>query len=332
MIAEKKFALPFVDFMINELKLSNHIFLIFSDGIEISYESKNLFVIKTSFRNNAINNFLLYLKLMNNADKIILHGLPHLNLLLLFPYKWKKTSWVIRGADLYKRLNESKQTIFEKIVVGSFDRHITHIEGDSILANEYYKSNAKFYYSPMYLSNVVETTNFRISNLNDNNFTLLLGNSLSKNNNHLAVLKKLKSHDNQLNKIICPLSYGNDLAYRDEIIDFGVKLFGERFQPLTEFMPLDRYEKILETVDIALFDHWRQEAMGVTLCLLSLGKTVYMRSTSETFISLRNRGFKVFDNQILFNQGIKRQDVKENLEFLEKYYSMNTLRNSILSI
>ena len=193
-------------------------------------------------------------------------------------------------------------------------------------------SNTKFYYSSMYLSNVVETKNFNILDSKSATYTLLFGNSLSKNNNHISVLKKLKAHDNQLSKIICPLSYGNDLAYRDEVIDLGLKLFGERFQPLTEFMPCTEYEKLLETVDIALFDHWRQEAMGVTLSLLSLGKTVYMRRSTESFKSLVNRGFKVFDNRILFEEGIRQQDVIENKELLEKYYGIETLKQSIISL
>lgn len=332
MIAEKKFTLPLVDFILNELKLDNHRFLIFDNGIKISNESEKVSVIQTPFRNNLIRNFLLYRKLINNSDKIILHSLPFLNLLLFFPFKWKIISWVIHGADLYGRLNKSRQSIFEKLVISYFDRHITHIEGDARSANEVFGSNAKFHYSPMYLSNVVETANFRISNLKDSDYTLLLGNSLSKNNNHIAVLKKLKAHDNQLSKIICPLSYGNDLAYRDEVIGLGLKLFGEKFQPLTEFMPRTEYEKLLETVDIALFDHWRQEAMGVTLSLLALGKTVYMRSATESFKSLINRGFKVFDNQILFEEGIRQQDVILNKKLLEKYYGIQTLKQSIKSL
>ena len=332
MIAEKKFALPLVHFILNELKLDNHTFLIFNNGHEISSEDKNIFVIQTPFRKNVIKNFLLYRKLIMNVDKIVLHGLPFLNLLLFFPFKWKKTSWVIHGSDLYERLNKSKQKIYEKLVIGYFDRHITHIEGDSRLANKVFDSNTKFYYSPMYLSNVVQTANFKISNSKNSNYTLLLGNSLSTTNNHITLLKKLKAHKHQLGKIICPLSYGNDLAYRDEVIVLGVMLFGEIFQPLIEFMHPNEYEKLLETVDIALFDHWRQEAMGVTVSLLSLGKTVYMRSTTESYTSLVNRGFKVFDNQILLDEGLKQQDVKENKVLLEKYYSLNTLKKSLVTL
>ncbi len=332
MIAEKKFALPLVDFIINDLKLDNHSFLIFDNGIELNILSDNVFIINKPFKSKLFRNFLLYFKLISNTDKIILHNLPFLNLLLFFPFKWKNTLWVIHGADLYGRLNKSKESTFEKLVISSFERHITHIEGDSKLANELFKSKAKFHYSPMYLSNVIETANFKISNLKDSNYTLLVGNSLSKNNNHLEVLKKISVFEDQIGKIICPLSYGNDLAYRDEVIDLGFKLFGERFLPLTEFMQRTDYEKLLETVDIAIFDHWRQEAMGVTLSLLALGKTVYMRSTTESYISLKNRGFRVFDNKLLFNEGVKQQEVKGNKEMLEKYYSIEILKKSLLSL
>lgn len=332
MIAEKKFVLSLVDFIINDLKLDNHKFLIFDNGFEVHTISDNVFIIKTPFKSDTIKNFFLFSKLINSTDKIILHNLSFLNLLFFFPYKWKNTSWVINGADLYGRLIKSNHSIFKKIIIRLFDRHITHIEGDSRLANEVFGSNAKFHYSPMYLSNVVSTISFKIKDDKNKNYVLLVGNSLSKNNNHLEVLKKLQAYEKQIDKIICPLSYGNDLAYRNSVIDLGIKLFGERFHPLTEFMPRNEYEKLLDTIDIAIFDHWRQEAMGVTLSLLSLGKTVYMRSTTESFKSLVDRGFKVFDNQILFSQGIKQQDVNENLGLLEKYYGMDTLKKSIISL
>lgn len=332
MIAEKKFTIPLIEFMLSKAEFKNHKFLVLSNGSTIEFESGNVTIIQTPFRRKLLSNLISYYKCIFRADKILLHTLPLWQLLLFFPNKLKQTSWVINGADLYENIHTKELGFLKKILLRSFGSHITHIEEESNLANRVFNSNANFHYSAMYLSNVVNTRKFKLVDGKQNDFVLLVGNSLSFTNNHVEVLQKLKKHEKQIKRIICPLSYGEDLGYRDEVTHAGKKYFGDKFYPLTNFMPKEDYEKLLESVDLAIFDHWRQEAMGVTLTLMSLGKTVYVRSSTESYKSFVKRGFRLFDNQIVFNDAIKLQDVKDNKALLEKYYCIDSLTKSLLSL
>jgi hypothetical protein len=100
-------------------------------------------------------------------------------------------------------------------------------------------------------------------------------------------------------------------------------LFGERFTPIEHFMKFEEYKSFLSTMDVAVFNHKRQEAMGVTLTLLSLGKEVYVNSHTTSFQSFNQRGFLLFDNTLLQTEKDKlaTRNVEANAGLLQKYYS-----------
>jgi hypothetical protein len=331
MIADKKFTLPLVNWLIQDGGFQNHFFLILENELKNEIPKHNSFILQTPFRSSFVVNLTTVIRQITKADKIILHGLPLLEIIKFFPWKWSSTSWVIHGADLYNKIGKKESIFSFNFFFKNLNSHLTHIKGDSKLANLHFKSSVRFQYTPMYLSNVVETKYFVI-NQKINSFIIIVGNSLSKNNNHSEVFKKLVPHLASIEQIICPLSYGNDLDYKKNIINDGFKLFGNKFKPLTEFMTLSDYNLLLRKVDIAVFDHWRQEAMGVTLTLLSLGKTVFMRSETESFKYFRERGFKIFDNEIVFTNGPKIFDTSENKKLLESHYSLDVLKKSLLDL
>jgi len=333
MIADEKFTIPLVNWMRNQTCFDNHDFLIFSNGLGHTLKINNINVINTPFKTSFFRNIYIYYKLILKSDKIILHALPFLALLYLVPWKWKNTSWVIHGSDLYGRIKKRKSiSLIDFLFFRKIKSHITHIDSDSQLANKHFKANVKFHYSPMYLSNVLDDHSFIYSKNKTKEFVVLVGNSLSYNNNHLELFTKISKHQDSIKEIICPLSYGYDLKYRDDVIEAGKRIFGNKFIPVIEFMPLEEYKKVLENIDIAIFDHWRQEAMGVTLSLLSLGKTVYMRSSTESFKSLQKRGFLIFDNQLVFENSIELRDTSNNKKLISQYYSIEVLKNSLLSL
>jgi dTDP-N-acetylfucosamine:lipid II N-acetylfucosaminyltransferase len=207
--------------------------------------------------------------------------------------------------------------------------HLTHIETDSDLANEKLQSKALFHYSPVYLSNVVSTYDFNPTIVKDK-VKIMVGNSTSLNNDHISILNKLKKFEESIEYIICPLSYGMYADYKESIKVEGYKLFGSKFKPVEEFMSMEKYIDLLKDIDIAVFNHWRQEAMGVTLTLLSLGKIVYVNPITTSFGSLTKRGFKIYDNNLLFNEGVTVQrNVIENKKLLEKYYSLDVLLETL---
>jgi dTDP-N-acetylfucosamine:lipid II N-acetylfucosaminyltransferase len=122
----------------------------------------------------------------------------------------------------------------------------------------------------------------------------LVGNSSRYANNHIElfrILRKIRGHQG---KVIVPLSYGSDSYYRDDVIRYGQKWFGERFVPLVDFMSFAQYLDLLCTCSCAFMNFRRQHAIGNILMLLYLGVKVYLRQENPVYQFLKRRQAVVF--------------------------------------
>lgn len=122
---------------------------------------------------------------------------------------------------------------------------------------------------------------------------ILVGNSATSTNNHLEIFRLLSSLDLGDRKIIVPLSYGNSY-YRDEIIKNGYKFFGEKFNPLVDFMPLENYNKIIANCSVIVMGHRRQQAVGNTATMLYKGAKVFLDESSTVYRFFKKRGAFIF--------------------------------------
>jgi len=221
-----------------------------------------------------------------------------------------------------------------RFVFKNVSSHLTHVKGDSDLANTILNSKAKYKYAPMYLSNLIETSDFYPEDISrKQSINVLVGNSTDPTNNHLEIFDILENQIENIDKIYCPLSYGVFEEYRDFIIKEGTKKFGHKFIALREFIPINEYTNLLKTIDVAIFNHNRQQAMGVTLSLLSLGKIVYLKAGTSSYNSLVERGFAVFDIKQVEQVGIKfSRNTEVNKKLLEEYYSREQLLKCYLEL
>jgi hypothetical protein len=326
-----KFTQPFYNYVTEVIDLPSQIFLFITDKPSDLKPSKNLFWIKSPIRKNIFFNLKLFLKLCFKADRIVLHGDPLLHFFMLFPFFIKKTSWLIYGQELYSLNKETgTRSLIKKFVLSRVKNHITHIKGDSDLANSLLNSKAKFIYSPMYLSNVVVTSQFQPTKVSEKSkLTLMVGNSTDPTNNHRAIFEKILKR-NDIAMIYCPLSYGMYEDYKNEIKALGHELFGNKFVPIEKFMSFEEYKTFLTSIDVVIFNHNRQEAMGVTLTLLSLGKIIYVNPDTTSYESLTRRGCQIYDIALIDNEGLKvDRDVSENVFFLNQYYSKKVYDESL---
>lgn len=331
-----KFTIPLSQKLTGIRQKTTHKFLFISNQKnDESYESCSVSYLKSPLGKNLFYNLSQFHKLCSKSDCIIIHGATLTSLFVMFPWFISKLCWAINGADIYQFVEKSSfsfQKYVNKFVLSKVKIHVTHIEGDSILANNVLKSKAVFHYSPVYFSNVVDTEHFLPKKVSKN-LKVMIGNSYSLNNNHLEVFNNIKAYKQNIDKVICPLSYGSDINYKIKVIKAGRELFGDKFIPLEEFMSMESYKKILNDIDVVIFNHWRQEAMGVTLSLLSLGKIVYVNCATTSYQSLTDRGFQIFDNDLAFKNGfIIDRSVLINKELLSKYYSEEVLIESINNI
>ena len=327
-----KFTKPLIPFLNANFGLADHFFLgVLDHQSRKDFDYPNVKFLNSPLRKYFFKNLFLFYKHCKQADKIVIHGSVFNYFFLIFPFFLKKTYWIIMGSELYTIPGNNSLSIrIRKFVLSRVSHHVTHIEGDSALANQLLHSNAQLIYSPLYLSNTVNTSDFEISHLaSKETLHVLVGNSLSRNNNHFQIFEWLSDLKDDNLKVYVPLSYGNDIAYRDQVIAKGRDMFKENFFPITEFMAIESYRAFLKTIDVAIFNHSRQEALGVTLTLLSLGKPVYVNPNTTSYQSLIKKGLQVFDNQLIRDFGLRQdRDVAANKLILEKYYSTDSLLNS----
>lgn len=122
---------------------------------------------------------------------------------------------------------------------------------------------------------------------------ILVGNSASPENNHLDVFRFLhESLSSSGRRIVVPLSYG-DMNYRQYVVDAGVELFGNAFQPLMGYMDRASYFDTLSSCGYVFMNHARQQAVGNISSALLSGAHVFMNPSSPLYKLLREQGAEV---------------------------------------
>lgn len=143
---------------------------------------------------------------------------------------------------------------------------------------------------------------------------IMIGNSATDTNNHLEIFDILQKKSHLDIVIYCPLSYGDD-KYKDMVIEQGYRYFGKKFIPLIEVISNDDYIRFLNSIDIAIMNHNRQQGLGNIFTLLLLGKKVYMRSEITSYKSLIDKGLRLYDiAEIINDNNYKLFPLDENKE------------------
>ncbi|SEA69183.1 TDP-N-acetylfucosamine:lipid II N-acetylfucosaminyltransferase [Psychroflexus halocasei] len=150
----------------------------------------------------------------------------------------------------------------------------------------------------------------------DNN--ILLGNSASYTNNHLEVFSILSKFNLDSQKVITPLSYG-DQNYKEEIITRGHKEFKNNFEPLVNFMPLHEYNAYIQKCGIVIMNHHRQQAVGNVLTMLWMGAKVYLDQRNTLYYYLKRIGIHIYT--------VSEDLVPSNLEALKQLDEEKQLHN-----
>ncbi|MDD2846513.1 MAG: TDP-N-acetylfucosamine:lipid II N-acetylfucosaminyltransferase [Rhodoferax sp.] len=318
--------IPFVKFVNQNFNPENHVFMLSPEKGHAMPEEKNVVDLGKIPR---VLRYFSRLWAVYRAEKVILHGLfdPRwIFLLMLQPWLLGKCYWVIWGGDLYDhQLGEKnfkwklreffKQRTFRKI--GHF---ITHVRGDYELAQQWYGVKGQWHECFMYPSNLYRE--YPITAKPHEGINILLGNSASSSNNHLDALEKLRPFAGENIRIYCPLSYG-DPAYGDKIAEAGRIIFGDKFIPLREFMQFEKYLQFLADIDIAIFNHNRQQGMGNVTTLLGLGKVVYMRSNITSYQAFKRLGIRVRD---IDKFTITENNTAEDIFKVADYFSPSRLK------
>lgn len=326
----EKFFNSYIQFINENFEAEHHLFLYLkTKGDEPDYPN----VRKLRFyRIPILFHFELY-QLMKNHDKVFLHSLSKekvLSFLFLFRKFAKKCYWLLWGGDMYYRLSQNSlrpkrnlSTFIFKKVVQKLGFVLSNINGDVAIARKAFGFKGLQQECMLYPSNIYNKPAFSIGS--STGLTILLGNSSHISNKHEEILIKVSKLNNPNIKVYCPLSYG-DHKHAKKVIQLGKQLLGDRFIPLTSFIPLSDYNKILSEVNIAIFNHWRQQGVGNIVTLLGMGKTVYLRKTVTTWDMLTERGIYLKEIDDLSTLGtITGEQSRSNSKIVENYFSRETL-------
>ena len=310
-----KFITPFVKIINQHDKINEHKFIFISKHNEIKPQD-NIVVINKKWQ------IIKILFNLNQNNKIILHGLFSkviLTILFFQPWLLKKCYWIMHGGDFYF---PERQTWIKKWVIKRIKHFITYLKGDFEYVKKWYGAKGEYHECFMYPSNLYKQNNLK-EKTNNPTLNIQVGNSANPTNNHVEVFKILLKYKNKDIKIYTPLAYG-DKNYANSVISTGKKLFGDKFIPITKFIPMNEYLNFLGDIDIAIFAHKRQQAMGNIITLLGLGKKIYIRNNISSWQFFKDINVQVFQYPNIqlgtLDNTIKKQNIKE----IKSYFSEDT--------
>jgi hypothetical protein len=248
--------------------------------------------------------FLRAFRALRHEDRVVIHQLSNPRLLAFLSVvrgAARRCAWVYWGGDVYyfryrpRGCASALRERLRRAVIPAIPVVAGLVPGDFEVLRATYGTRARyvctFYPLPMdpQALQPVERAAPRGGPV-----TLLVGNSGDPSNGHAWVLEALTRFRDRDVRVLAPLSYG-DRAYIASVIALGRERFGDRFTPLTEFLPPEQYARLLRDVDAVIMNHPFQQGLGNIAALLLLGKKVYVRSDTTSFGWLQDLGVRVFD-------------------------------------
>ena len=333
-----KFSFPFAKMMEKDFNKDKHYF------IQYNWKKKaNNISLNNNFHFINANIFGIFKLLIYSlkVKKIICHAL-NINMLIffaLFPRMANKCYWFPWGGDFYwVKNNIHSNNIKRKILILLYKVAMRNMHGIITYNCEDYKF-AKAWFAPkalwcksfMYPSNCFEK---HIINQNStkNKTIVLVGHSASKTNNHVDVFKNIYSMNLCNIEIISPLSYSESDDYLQLVLKIGYEFFGERFKPILKFLPSNEYSELLSKVDIAIFNHEKQQALGNLIHLLGYGKKVYINHSSDFYKMFLDMGVKIYDYNLLDLNLISTDIATNNINIINNNFSKKKLKEDIKKI
>lgn len=326
-----KFIPPFIEFMERNFAFERHVFVLIGDLNKFPVQIRSNIIHLTSR-----TQYFFLLAQLHQADKIILHSIFDRNivkLLSIAPWLLSKCYWVMWGGDLYHyqfRNRNNKEDRYEKTrarVIRKMGHFLTYVKGDYELVQKWYGAKGQYHECLMYPSNLYKEYVVPPKK-NGKQLCVLLGNSADPSNNHDELFEKLLPFKDESILIYCPLSYGQ-AEYADHIAKLGKRIFGDKFIPLLDFIPFEKYLELLGEIDIAVFAHKRQQAMGNTITLLGLGKKVYMRNNVTSWSVFANLGVSIFNIDQLDTLPLGAKDASRNKEIISRNFSESKLKEQL---
>ena len=290
-----------------------------------------------------------YLKSLR-CDYIILHSLfftSKENAQLLFDKELlRKLVWIEWGADLYswRQSGQFKDILKNKINYkfrNSFSNIVCIFPPDvDYVKKQFPRPSKRIYYAPYNGFPVDEEfLNYKLgSRLTEANkrgepVWIQIGQNSLETLNHIKVLKAISKFKNKNIRIILPLSYGGTKEYADKVVDYAESEFPGKVIALRDFMPEEEYFKLIEKVGIAIFDTYRQCALGNIERLIFRNVKVYLSENGVMYKYFSDLGVPVQKcediDMLNFEEFVTQPAIKNRELFMDYIKSLSCIDQTV---
>lgn len=161
---------------------------------------------------------------------------------------------------------------------------------------------------------------------------ILVGNSSAPTNNHLDVIGFLSTLELGDRHVVVPLSYGNR-DYAESVLRECRNVLGERFIPITTFMPINEYNDVLAQCGSVIMGHHRQAGLGNVLRAIWQGSRVFLDARNPIVQYLREGGISVgiLDElpRAFPNERVSASEIETNRKFLDERWSRRAVMENV---
>lgn len=149
----------------------------------------------------------------------------------------------------------------------------------------------------------------KISSLNKKNNNIVIGNSRAPENNHIDIINLFeKCRSKGSSSLVFPLSYGDMGDYYLRLMN-RIKSLNLQIQVLDDFLPFDVYAEKVVNAKAAIFNTYRQMALGNIFLFLGNDVKVYLSERNPSYNWLRNLGFSIYSVETNLKNDIINNDL-----------------------
>lgn len=160
---------------------------------------------------------------------------------------------------------------------------------------------------PQFLESVSSNSSFTAAGACEKPNGILLGNSGSPFNNHIDILLELEKMKYQGN-ITIPLNYGSP-SYISKLKE-ELKFSKLNIAFLEEFLPYKDYIALVNKHSAAVFNSYRQMALGNIFIALKCGLKVYLSKKNPSYQWLKKIGFHVYSIECDLSDDLKENNLR----------------------
>ena len=306
-IARDKFTAGYINFMKLRMTEWEHHFFVAASGI---YDVKPVDERNVHYYSKSREIAKKYRDLLTECRKIIISGVWDTRLLLSLQKDFvHKTYLQFWGGDFYgyrfsripgiRHPRASLKWLIRRYLHHRFIKHcagtLSLITRDIDELQKIFPSNVKHFTARM-PEDVLEHHDFTsLASRRHESSTvrILAGNSAQRPNDHKGIFESLEHLKDSDIEIVSPLSYGEP-DYRNKVIALGHKIFGDKFKPITDFIPKAEYVEFLASCDCAVFNYNQQAALGNIWLMFRLGKKVWLRENSSMWHDFTAKGAAIY--------------------------------------